>query len=280
LTFTKTPEKKVETNTRQQRYQNRKYFRPRYSDLYTYKSPEPVITTYQTNSLNEKVYLLPMKNFKQFADKLERLKRQKQLMITYDIYRKQKEWTSDIPPRIKMKRKSFDWYKMNMKQKEYWIKIAQEKTNQLIMENTPRPIYYLEYDYHSPQSNILFEEISNPSYDSRYSGCIKEGARKIILEDYHNCMDYKNEKVKIRYFKDWWFRSVMPIELKNILDATINLNPFPDYYEEIEWEYIKTKNEMLPSLKENNSLYHKMKYWKTQETLNIYTSFNRICKKT
>jgi hypothetical protein len=69
---------------------NSKRPRPRYRDLFTYKTPEPeiIITTYQTTQLKEKIYLLPLILFKKLVDELDTLKRLNQKSIPYDKYRK------------------------------------------------------------------------------------------------------------------------------------------------------------------------------------------------
>jgi hypothetical protein len=137
------------------------------------------------------------------------------------------------------------------------------------MENTPRTIYYLEYDNHSPQSEKLFKEISEVTYDPLYSNCKIEGARKVVLDDYHNHKGYKDEDTKKEYFKDWWFRSLIPMELVNIFGVTNRYHPVTNHHKKIKWRTIATKNEMIPTLKEDNYLYYKMKYWKTKESLNL-----------
>jgi hypothetical protein len=167
------------------------------------------------------------------------------------------------------KKKKYNWMKMGKEQMKHWTKIAQEKINLSIIENTSRMIYCLEYDYHSPQSEILFEEISNVSYDPEYSNCIKEGAREIVLDDYYNNKEHHNEYVKKEYFKDWWFRSLIPMELESIFERTNNYRPIPYHHKKVKWRTIATKDEMIPKLKQDNYLYYKMKYWKTKETLNL-----------
>jgi hypothetical protein len=206
-------------NTRTNRY------RPRYRDLFTYKSPTPeiIITTYQVSQQKEKVYLASMIQFKRFVDNIANLKLNQKPMITFDEYRKQKKWLTDINLPLRRKRHSYDWMEMNNKQTDHWKTIAREKIDLMIIENTPRTIYLIEYDYHSLQSEELFEEISNISYDEEYSGCQKESARKIILDDYYNNNDYKLENVKKEYFKDYWFRSLIPIEVESIFQASTDI---------------------------------------------------------
>jgi hypothetical protein len=174
-------------------------------DLYTYKTPEPeiIITTYQTSQLKEKVYLFPLILFKQLVDELDNLKRRQQKSISFDKYRKHKEWSTKIYKNPFKKKKKYNWMEMGRKQAEHWTKLSQEKTTLMIIEKTPRTIYYLEYDYHSPQSEQLFKEISEVTYDPLYSNCKIEGARKIVLDDYPNHKGYKDEDTKKEYFKDW-----------------------------------------------------------------------------
>jgi hypothetical protein len=90
-----------------------------------------------------------------------------------------------------------------------------------------------------------------------------------VLDDYYNHNGYRDENTMKEYFKDRWFRSLIPMELVNIFEETNRYHPVANHHKKIKWRTIASKNEMIPLMKEDNYLYYKMKYWKTKKSLNL-----------
>jgi hypothetical protein len=205
-----------------------------------------------------------------FVETISKFKGKIPPAIIFDKYREHKEWNTKIFWNLKEKREKMNiWIKSCYDQVNHWATIAKEQISLPIIQNTPKPILQLKFDYKSPQLTKVFDAVAQISYEKDYTGFSRERGRKYISELYCSCENLGNEEELILCLREVWFTDMISMEINALMDEGKEEFPYPNNRTIITRRRMLTKQQILPKLNENTLLYNKTKYWNTKKAINI-----------